>query len=199
MIIAIGTKNKAKLSACYAAINDLQTRFNWQNGPLEYSEYAAPSSVDDMPLTLKDLMNGARNRALFVFDRMDSNTKVPVYSIGMEGGVHQIKFDNEQPPHTFLQSWVYVYNGTTGFFGASPLLPIPDQISNSLYLEKKELSEVIDRLSGKEDVRSNEGTFGILTRNLLTRADSFKMAVINAFVPFFNHSFYSNGVHLDHR
>jgi non-canonical (house-cleaning) NTP pyrophosphatase len=48
----------------------------------------------------------------------------------------------------------------------------------------------MDEFSGQNDVRSNQGAFGLLTRNLITRDDSFYYAVINAMVPFLNKQYY---------
>jgi non-canonical (house-cleaning) NTP pyrophosphatase len=45
-------------------------------------------------------------------------------------------------------------------------------------------------VSGKEDVRSNEGAFGILTENLYNRSAAFESAIINATVPFLNNTYY---------
>jgi non-canonical (house-cleaning) NTP pyrophosphatase len=53
-----------------------------------------------------------------------------------------------------------------------------------------ELAEAIDEFAGERDIRDAQGTWGILTRNVITRQDAFRIAVINAFAPFFNGAIY---------
>jgi non-canonical (house-cleaning) NTP pyrophosphatase len=40
-------------------------------------------------------------------------------------------------------------------------------------------------------VRSRQGAWGILSRDLVTRSMSFEMALIAAFAPFYNREMYS--------
>ena len=56
---------------------------------------------------------------------------------------------------------------------------------------RKELGLVIDEVSGKRDVRSREGAWGVLTRDLVTRSMSFEVALIAAFAPFYNSEMYT--------
>jgi inosine/xanthosine triphosphatase len=166
-----------------SAINKLLQGFgNPVKGEIKFFTTKAHTSVPDMPLTQKELMQGALERALFTYKKNEQLD----YSIGLEGGV----FQAGQNGRAFLQSWVYAFNGKSGYHGSSPALPLPAAIVTALFKENRELSEVIDTISGKEDVRSNEGTFGILTHNLITRSNSFELAVIAAMSPFFNSYFY---------
>jgi non-canonical (house-cleaning) NTP pyrophosphatase len=67
---------------------------------------------------------------------------------------------------------------------------LPAVITDALFEERRELAEVIDNMSGLNDVRSGAGAFGILSRNLIIRSGSFKLAVISALTPFFNKEYY---------
>ncbi|MBZ5551436.1 MAG: DUF84 family protein [Acidobacteriia bacterium] len=88
--------------------------------------------------------------------------------------------------HCFLQNWAYVSDGTRGAFGASGMIVLPTPIAREVVDARRELGEVIDEFSNRRDVRSNEGTWGILTRDLISRKDAFKIALLNAFAPFYN-------------
>ncbi|KAA3611318.1 MAG: DUF84 family protein [Calditrichaeota bacterium] len=190
MIIAIGSKNKAKEKACYSAIKKLgQTFPNKFKSESKFLSVSAPSSVSNMPLTLNEVLNGARNRAFFTYKTLISTTPVN-FAIGMEGGVFLTSEIEKNTNQAILQNWVYIYNGKIGFFGCSAGIPLPEKISLPLFNDKKELAEVIDKASGKKDVHSNNGAFGILTENLYTRSQAFESAIINAFVPFFNTDYY---------
>ncbi len=183
MIFSVGTRNPAKLSAAQKAVKQLLTRFDHPpEGAIRFNQTSTSTSVPDMPLTIHDVMQGALERALFTYKTFPESD----FALGLEGGVYAVPEQNA----VFLQSWAYAFNGQNGFFGSSPALPLPKAIITPLFEEQKELSEVIDHLSGKHDVRSNEGAFGVLTRDLITRSDSFVMAVTAALTPFFNSDYY---------
>jgi non-canonical (house-cleaning) NTP pyrophosphatase len=48
----------------------------------------------------------------------------------------------------------------------------------------------MDEVSGRKGVRENEGAFGILTRNRITRTESFKLALVCALAPIVNRDLY---------
>ena len=181
--IAIGSRNKAKVSAVQDAFLILKQTFSaeFTKAP-HFMETDTKTSIPDMPLSQNELMQGALERALFTYKQFETLD----FALGLEGGV----YGDELQKAVFLQSWVYAFNGSHGYFGSSAAIPLPNKIANALYNEKRELNEVIDTFSGKKDVRSNEGTFGILTQNMITRSQSFKTAVIAAMAPFFNPAFY---------
>ncbi|MGH9826088.1 MAG: DUF84 family protein, partial [Blastocatellia bacterium] len=53
-----------------------------------------------------------------------------------------------------------------------------------------ELGVAIDAFAGGYGIRDAQGAWGVLTRNMITRQDAFRTAVINAFAPFFNAALY---------
>ena len=55
-----------------------------------------------------------------------------------------------------------------------------------------ELSEAIDAFAGGRGIRDAQGAWGVLSRNLITRQDAFRVAVISAFAPFFNREIFSD-------
>ena len=48
------------------------------------------------------------------------------------------------------------------------------------------LAEAVDAFAGTHGIRDAQGAWGVLTRDLVTRRDAFRLAVINAFAPFYN-------------
>ncbi len=184
MKIGIGSQNKTKVEAVKAACQKLQRTFAYLSSErFEFISIATRTPVPDMPLSQEQIIDGAIHRAHYVFQNIDGLD----FAVGLEGGTFPLTSPAMAPDIIyFLQNWVYVYNGNTGFLGSSPALPLPKEIAGQLYRHHRELAEVIDEFSGKHDVRSNQGAFGILTHNLLTRTYSFEISVINAFIPFFN-------------
>lgn len=184
MLIGIGSQNRTKVAACKQAFEQLQQKFPQScNGKPIFKTFSTRTTVPDMPLTLHEIQQGALERALFVFSLQNKEG----IALGMEGGVFRLE-QNKQP---LLQNWVYAYDGQKGFYGCSAAIPLPASIEKALYNQKRELAEVIDELSGLSDVRSNDGAFGILTRNLISRTAAFEMAVISALTPFFNSEYYT--------
>ncbi len=144
MIFAIGSKNKAKQNACFSAVEKLKNKFPEKfNTNINFLSIQAQSSVSDMPLTLNELLNGARNRALFTYKTLNKSNSVS-FAIGMEGGVFNTTKIEQDTRQVILQNWVYVYNGKVGYFGCSAGIPLPEKISKPLYSGEQELADVID-------------------------------------------------------
>jgi non-canonical (house-cleaning) NTP pyrophosphatase len=55
----------------------------------------------------------------------------------------------------------------------------------------RELGELIDHVAREQDVRSGRGAWGVLSRDLVTRAASFETAVVAAFALFYNADLYA--------
>jgi inosine/xanthosine triphosphatase len=187
MKIALGSSRAAKVEAVrlaaarVAAIDAL-----WRDAAIisRNVETDAPA----MPLSDEELMLGARARAMVVRDALsEEGTGADLY-VGLEGGFHSANVDGERL--TFLKGWVYVTDGSRGSFGASPSISVPNSMVSSVVDDRRELSEVIDEVAGQRDVRSRQGAWGVLSRDLFTRAMSFEVALIAAFAPFYNPGIY---------
>ena len=167
---------------------------------------AVVTSAPAMPLTDWELMHGARARAMAVRELLEQQRLTADLYVGLEGGFHSISIDGQW--HTFLRGWAYVTDGRTdpegsgespgtgpgkhirGSFGATPSISVPESIKNRVIGGKRELGLVIDEFSGSRDVRSRQGAWGVLSRDLVTRSLSFELALIAAFAPFYNPEMY---------
>ena len=150
---------------------------------------AVETNIPAMPLTDWQLMQGARERALAVRDLLRNRRLEAEIYVGLEGGFHSISIEGEW--HTFLRGWAYATDGNTGCFGSSPSITVPDALVKRVVEGRTELGLVIDEVSGKRDVRSREGAWGVLSRDLVTRSMSFELALIAAFAPFYNPAMYT--------
>lgn len=157
----------------------------------EASVLARPvkTTVPAMPMNDWELMQGARERALAVRDQLRAQRREADIYVGLEGGFHSISIEGEW--HTFLRGWAYATDGKQGTFGATPSISVPASLVKSVIEGRRELGLVIDELAGVRDVRSRQGAWGILSRNLVTRAMSFEIALIAAFAPFYNRDLYA--------
>ena len=187
--IALGSDRAAKIMAVRASIARVaEIDSAWRNA----SVVARPVETDApaMPLTDWELMGGARQRALAVREILIGQKLDADLYVGLEGGFHSISVDGEW--HTFLRGWAFLTDGERGSFGMSPSISVPEAIVKSVIGGKRELGIVIDAVAGARDVRSRQGAWGVLSRDLLTRAMSFETALIAAFAPFYNPELYSN-------
>jgi len=189
MIIGIGTTNPAKVAACKAVLIRLTHKLNL---PPEYDYIIqnTPSDVPDMPLNIKDIMRGAQNRALCISSEFINKKISPFFTIGLEGGLFSSGTDHGDNSKYFLQSWVYIYDGIKGYWGASGAVPVPKNIYNPIINKGQELADVIDRVAGENDIRSKKGAVGIFTDGLVTRQQFFENALEFAFAPFYNQHIY---------
>src|SRR6266496_2664680 len=151
---------------------------------------AVETNVPAMPLTDWQLMQGARERALAVRDLLAGRRLTADIYVGLEGGFHSISIEGEW--HTFLRGWAYATDGTNGTFGAAPSISVPPALAKKVIEGRRELGLVSDEVAGIQDVRSRQGAWGILSRDLVTRSMSFEVALIAAFAPVYNRELYSS-------
>ena len=186
--IALGSDRAAKIMAVRASIARVaEIDSGWRE-----ANVVARSVVTDapaMPLTDWELMSGARQRALAVRKILiEQKLEADLY-VGLEGGFHSISVEGDW--HTFLRGWAFVTDGERDSFGMSPSIMVPPAIVKNVIEGKRELGLVIDEVAGARDVRSRQGAWGILSKDLLTRSMSFEAALIAAFAPFYNPELYS--------
>jgi len=186
--IALGSDRAAKIMAVRASVARVaEIDSAWR----EANVVARPVKTDApaMPLNDWQLMGGARQRALAVREILiEQNLAADLY-VGLEGGFHSISVDHQW--HTFLRGWAFVTDGEQESFGMSPSIEVPERIVREVIQGRRELGVVIDDVAGVRDVRSKQGAWGVLSRDLLTRSMSFEAALIAAFAPFYNRGLYS--------
>lgn len=190
MIVAIASENKPKVAACKKVFNDLKDEIG-SNAKYSFIVKSVESGVANMPLTLDDLLTGAKNRTNTLSKILISENRPADYYIGLEGGFF-IKYNKESNnPVVFLESWVYASNGKKGYWGSSGSIEVPSKIADEIIKSGKELGDVIDNRMNQKGIRSNEGTIGILTKNKITRQQFFESALLFALTPFYNSTLYN--------
>jgi non-canonical (house-cleaning) NTP pyrophosphatase len=188
MKIALGSDRAAKIMAVRAACARVAgVDAAW--GRAEFVARRVETSANAMPLTDVQLMRGAQMRAEAVRELLRSENQRADLYVGLESGFHSITMDGER--HTFLRGWAYATDGQRGSFGAAPSVSVPLEIVQRVERTNRELGDVIDEFAGGTDVRSRQGAWGVLSRDLLTRAQSFEVALLAAFAPFYNAQLYS--------
>ncbi|HRX64069.1 MAG TPA: inosine/xanthosine triphosphatase [Candidatus Absconditabacterales bacterium] len=174
MLIAIGSLRKPKLDAVEKAFQDCPY-FGGQN--IKYEARKTSSGVSDTPLNIEENMLGAKNRV----KNLKKEISNADFYVGMEGGTSQIG------DRYFLFGTTYIENNKgEGYYGFSPMMEIPDHLQKELYDNKKDLGVIIEEMSDRNDVKSNNGTLGELSDDMIKRAESFKISTQAAIAPFFN-------------
>ncbi|HKO41736.1 MAG TPA: inosine/xanthosine triphosphatase [Pyrinomonadaceae bacterium] len=186
--VALGSDRAAKIMAVRASIARVASiDSSWA----EATVLARPVEINApaMPMNDWELMQGARERALAVRDLLRQQRRDADIFVGLEGGFHSISIEGEW--HIFLRGWAYATDGKSGAFGGTPSISVPASLAKKVIEGKRELGLVIDEVAGVADVRSRQGAWGILSRDLVTRAMSFEVALVAAFAPFYNKRMYS--------
>ena len=185
--IALGSDRAAKIMAVRASVARVATIDpDWANANVVARR--VETNIPAMPLTDWQLMQGARERALAARDSLHSRRLEADLYVGLEGGFHSVSIEGEW--HTFLRGWAYATDGQQGAFGAAPSISVPNYIVQNVVQGRRELGTVMDEVTGGRDIRSKQGAWGVLSRDLVTRSMSFELALIAAFAPFYNPKLY---------
>lgn len=172
MKIAVGSKNPVKVNAVNTAFKEFYKEF-------ELVSLSAPSNVSNMPMSLKETIQGARNRALYSIKQENAD-----FGIGLEGGCEEIdgKF--------FLEGIVVILdrNGKEGI-GKSSAVVLPESFIKEIR-KGKELGEIIDEITNDKNSKQKGGAVSFLTDNKLQREKEFTDAVVFALVPFIKKDLY---------
>src|SRR5216684_234240 len=178
--IALGSDRAAKIMAVRASVARIASIDSaWAEANVVAR--AVTTNIPAMPLNDWQLMQGARERALAVRDSLRAQRRSADIYVGLEGGFHSISIEGDW--HTFLRGWAYATDGKNGTFGATPSISVPAALAKKVIEGRRELGLVIDEVAGVSDVRSRQGAWGILSRDLITRSMSFEVALIAALAP----------------
>jgi inosine/xanthosine triphosphatase len=188
-IVAVGSTRPLKVRAVsdalqsFGAALELGARF-------DVIGVEAHSGVSHTPLCRAELMAGARNRAAAVAAAARERGEDWRYFVGLEGGLDVVQEGARRM--AFLESWAFVADAAgREFWGHAGGVALPEALAAEVLDRGVELSEAIDAFAGERGIRDAQGAWGVLTRNLITRQDVLRTAVINAFAPFFNAELYS--------
>jgi len=162
MRIVVGSVNPVKVEA----VRRVACRVF---GSFDLLSVGVGSGVSHTPIGEDEIIRGAMNRAL----NASKISSGDLY-VGMEGGVVE-KFGV-----WFVSSWCAIMD-SSGFwsFGCGGYMPLPRRVVD-MVLGGMELGDAIDAISGLSHTKLDVGAIGVLTKNLLTRRDSWETALIYA-------------------
>ncbi|KIL46376.1 DUF84 family protein [Jeotgalibacillus campisalis] len=162
IVIAAGTKNKAKIAAIEKSLRSMA------DAPFQLEAYAVSSEVSEQPLGDEETMAGAVNRAS---NALLSSPHAQI-GIGLEGGVIETSHG------LFLCNWGALKdkNMNAPIFAGGARILLPNAVADELRAGK-ELGPVMESFSQRKDIRQQEGAIGIFTNGRMTRAEMFSHIV----------------------
>jgi inosine/xanthosine triphosphatase len=187
--IAVGSKRAPKLDAVREALEALGPLLH-PKANFEVRGFEVATGVSHTPRSRSELMAGASGRCE-ALRRLESEPAA--YFVGLEGGL-DVFYENGHENgrrFVFLESWAFVCDaGGRGFYGRSGAILLPEALAVEVLDRGIELSQAMEAYAGMQGIRDSQGAWGVLTKNLINRQESFRIAVISAFAPFFNADLY---------
>lgn len=136
----------------------------------------------------EETFQGAWNRA----ENVSRAIPVADFWVGLEGGVEEKNGEmvRRGSPQVEAFAWVAI-KGKNGKFGKgrTGTFFLPPKIAE-LIRQGKELGEADDIVFKRENSKQENGAVGILTGDVLNRANHYAIAVIMALIPFKNEELY---------
>jgi inosine/xanthosine triphosphatase len=185
--VAVGSTRRPKLNAVWESLSIFGPALD-PNVQFEVVGVEVESGVGHTPATREELMRGARRRAEALMRIARERGEPWRYFVGLEGGLDVIAENGGR--RVFLESWAFVSDGIRGAFGRSGGIEVPAILAEEVLNRGVELSVAIDKFAGGKGIRDAQGAWGVLSNNLITRQDAFRVAVVSAFAPFFNKAVY---------
>ena len=160
MLIAIGTRNKAKVGA----VETVATQ-HLHNPTFEAIEVA--SGVSEQPFTNEETRRGAINRAKATLQQTTAQI-----GFGLEGGVYEL--DGTM----YCCNWGALATRAGKVFAcAGATFALPSQIAQRLKAGE-ELGPVMDDFTKTANIRQHAGAIGIFTNGLIDRKEMFEHIVL---------------------
>lgn len=185
--IAVGSTRRPKLNAVKDAASSIAALLG-EGAEMDVAGYEVESGVGHTPASREELMQGARQRAEALEESLRAVGRAAEFYVGLEGGLDVVIENGAK--RVFLESWAYVSDGSKGHFGCSGSIELPEGLAAEVLSRGTELATAIDNFAGAVGIRDGQGAWGVLSRNLISRQESFRLAVVAAFAPFYNAKMY---------
>jgi inosine/xanthosine triphosphatase len=180
MRIVVGSKNPIKIGAVEEAFKKY-----WPD--CEVVGIETESGVSAQPMSEKETMNGARQRAYNVIN-LDSGAS---FGVGLEGGVTSL---NPTSPNwvgtrggkgrLFECAWVCIVNREKEEgLGGGLYFELPEKVAVRVKAGE-ELGPVMSEISKEENVKQRMGAIGIFTKGELDRRGAYVQIVLSAMIKF---------------
>jgi inosine/xanthosine triphosphatase len=181
MTIALGSTNPVKIGALEEVVRDYPDLAH-----AAVISYAVSSDVSEQPLSLEEMIRGAKTRAKKAFHASGKAS----YGFGIESGL----FAAPGAQSGFLEASICaIYDGMNHFIGLSCGFEVPPQILELVLQKKMDLSQACHEAGVTSDPKlgAGEGLIGILTKGRIDRKKYTKQCITTALIQLENARFYS--------
>lgn len=175
MLVVVGSKNPVKVKATQNILEKI-----YEN--VEVIGIDVDSEVPDQPFGKEETIQGAINRAKNAYS-YDFNL-----SIGIESGL--MKIPNSITGYIDLQ-WCAIFDGDNITLGVSAGFEYPPKVVEEV-LEGKEVGDVMDKITGIENLGQKTGAVSYLSKGMLDRTENTEQCVLTAMIPRMNEKIYFN-------
>lgn len=150
-----------------------------------FQAVSVPSEVSVQPFTSQETLQGALNRA------QNARAAVPQadFWVGIEGGVHDSPEGPLTPGELAVFAWIAVLDGQQVGKGSTGSFFLPRQVADLVH-QGVELGEADDQVFGRVNSKQGNGAVGLLTADVIDRANFYIPAVVFALIPFKNPELY---------
>ncbi len=196
ILVAVGSTRRPKLNAVTDAVEAFASALG-SGVEFEVVGFDVESGVSHTPSSRVELMRGARQRSEALVQLARDSGRSWRYFVGLEGGLDVVQEDSGR--RVFLEGWAYVSDAVRGHYGRSGCVELPETLAQEVLEKGVELSVAVDRFAVAHDpdrfagavgIRDAQGAWGVLSGNLITRQEAFRVAVVAAFAPFYNARLY---------
>ena len=215
--IAVGSTNPCKVDAVKNAFARAMDIDSHPDVALVVEGFSVESGVPDQPFGDDETREGARNRArnaYFAFKHKYNS--IPHLSVGLEGGLEWMKSipsdAKDIRQSLWCMGWMAVYGkrraemvemmaSPDSKFYTEKQKPIFGYAKTAMYLLPSEMATLIDdglemadaddKIFDRKNSKQGSGTVGVLTNNLITRADYYEPALLLALIPWIRPDVYN--------
>lgn len=172
--LIVASKNPIKIECAEKGFSKV-----FPNSDLKVKGISVPSGVADQPMTDAETLEGAKNRA----ENARESEPEADYWIGIEGGI-------AEPSETMEAfAWIYIISKGGQGKARTASFDLPPKIQELIH-QGIELGEADDMVFQRSNSKQKSGAVGILTHDLINRAEYYEPAVILALIPFVNPELY---------
>lgn len=174
MKIVVGSTSPVKINAVKQAFSEYYTDFRVES-------VAIPSGVNPFPWSDEEMLQGAMNRAKGAQEKFPDAD----FAVGLEGGLQQLG------DWMMVKQLAVVIRGGEVGVGLSSGYDCPKGILEQIKPQKESSRKKIDSFFGSDEILSNKGPIGVLTKFKMTRTDSSIDAVLCALTRFVSPEYYT--------
>jgi len=186
MLISIGTKSVPKLIGAMRAFSNYPEIFI-NDGSLEFVSYEFQSDVSANPISLEEIIQGAKYRAKVAFDNAKDDGRTCSYGVGIESGIYLVPETHSGYMDTTAG---VLYDGKEYYIGLGPSFEYPKKAIDRVLNNGEEIGHMEDIFG--TTAKGKRGAIGELSNDRISRDRLMEDSVTMALIQIINKDKYRN-------